>query len=55
MSVVIRKQGYAFTWICKVPVMRDGKRQPCNHQAVAESGAVAQAEYDKHKKTTKGH
>jgi hypothetical protein len=55
VSVVIRKSGYAWTWICKVPVERNGKMVPCNHQDVVESKGVAQSEYEKHKKTTRGH
>lgn len=55
VSVVIRKQGYAYVWICKKPVMRGGRKEPCNHQDVVESEAVANAEYEKHKKTTRGH
>lgn len=55
MSVVIRRQGYAYVWICKVPVMKNGKNEPCNHQDVVESEEVAKSEYDKHKKTTKEH
>jgi len=55
MSVIIRKQGYAYTWTCKTLVQRDGQMKPCNHSDVVESEAVAKAEYDKHKKTTAGH
>lgn len=56
MSVVIRKSGYAWTWICKVHVLQpDGKTKVCNHTDVVESKEVASAEYEKHKKTTKGH
>lgn len=55
VSVVIRKSGYSWTWICKVPVMKGGKKVSCNHQDVVESEAVAKAEYAKHKKTAKGH
>ncbi len=56
MSVVIRKTGYSYTWICKVPVKNaEGKMVPCNHtEVVAEEGDAA-PEYEKHKKKTKGH
>lgn len=55
MSVIIRRQGYAYSWTCKTLVMRDGQMKPCNHTDVVESEAVARSEYDRHKKTTAGH
>lgn len=55
MSVVIRRQGYAYVWICKVPVMRDGKKVPCNHQAACATEEEAGPAYEAHKKTAKGH
>jgi len=55
VSVVIRKSGYAWTWVCKVPVTRNGKKVPCNHQAVVATKAEAESDYAKHKKTAQGH
>lgn len=51
MSVVIRRQGYAYTWTCKVKI---GK-QPCNHSAAAATEEEARRAYETHKKTTRGH
>lgn len=46
MSVVIRKSGYAFTWICKVKVFK----QPCNHTQGASTEEDAKKAYEAHKK-----
>lgn len=46
MSVVIRRTGYSYTWICKVKV---GK-EPCNHTKAAATEGEARTEYEKHKK-----
>lgn len=55
VSVVIRKSGYAWTWICKVPVTRKGKKEPCNHTEVVSNKDEAGPAYEKHKKTARGH
>lgn len=55
MTVIIRKEGHAYVWTCKTMVNRGGKMEPCNHMDVVESEKVAKTEYDRHKKTTKGH
>lgn len=53
MSVVVRRTGYSYTWICKIPVTREGKKEPCNHTQVAATEQEARQEYDSHKKTVK--
>lgn len=55
MTVIIRKQGYAYVWTCRTLVNRNGKMEPCNHSDVVESEKVAHSEYERHKKITKGH
>lgn len=51
VSVVIRRTGYSWTWICKVPVKnKDGKMEPCNHTEVVADKGEASPEYEKHKK-----
>lgn len=56
MSVVIRKSGYAWTWICKVPVKQpDGKMKVCNHTEVVSTEEEAGPAYKAHKKKAKGH
>lgn len=46
MSVVIRKSGYAYTWICKVKVFK----KPCNHTQAASTEEDAKKAYAAHKK-----
>lgn len=46
VSVVIRKSGYAYTWICKVKVFK----KPCNHTQAASTEEDAKKAYEAHKK-----
>lgn len=46
VSVVIRKSGYAYTWICKVKVFK----KPCNHTQAASTEEDAKKAYAAHKK-----
>ncbi len=56
MSVVIRKSGYAWTWICKVMVKNlAGKKVPCNFADAAATEEDARAAYEAHKKRAPGH
>jgi hypothetical protein len=56
VSVVIRRSGYAYTWICKVPVKQpSGKTKVCNHTEVVNSEQEATRAYDAHKKRAAGH
>ena len=57
VTVIIRKQGFgAYAWTCTTLVSKPGGGTgPCSHMDVAESEKAAHQEYEKHKKTTRGH
>lgn len=55
MAVIIRRSGDAYIWTCRTLVERGGKKAPCDMFDVVESEKVAKAEYERHKKITKGH
>ena len=58
MSVIVRRTGYSYTWICKViPKNWAGALtgKPCNHSGVADTEAEARAAYQAHKKTAADH
>lgn len=55
MPAIFRRSGSAWIWTCKTTVERGGKLVPCDVFDVVESEQVARDEYDRHKKTTKGH
>jgi lipoate synthase len=55
MTVIIRKSGWAYIWTCTTMIQGLTGARRCDFTDVAESEAAAMAEYDRHKKTTRGH
>lgn len=55
MPVVIRASGYAYQWTCKNVITVNGTKRVCNHTGASASETEAKRDYDRHKKTVKGH
>ena len=50
VSVVIRKSGYAYMWVCKIKVQRLTGPESCDYTDIEATEAEAHAAYDKHKR-----
>ena len=56
MSVVIRKSGYSYTWICKVKIPGLYRRRvSCDFMDTAATEEDARAAYEAHKRRAPGH